>query len=729
MGRNSHKRSRSHYEADNRIGVGQTLSHLKDSTTSTASPSPDANGTSPGQEDDAGEWQQVESNRAKKRKKLPSKEKGNYPSIKHSAQSRLQHYVKLGDLQNLALYLLADGPSPQWCSVSHHANVRKVVALMVPGLEAGMFNGSIPLLDPSVPEQSTANGLETSAADSSSLAKKEEEENSPSHPVDPPSTLVSPPRSISRASPDDYYPKKLTRDRLPIPLQPLSDIFEHIWPVRTPGDDKYAKMHSPLAAMLISPIVKSRDEKRGKGPQTPTSSKSWKNERTPVTEYVASTQELMQEGYVLHPAHYNGTILAAEETAKRELDKTSVADGWMDAPNVTMLTDEGVSDKDNESDPILAGQKVLTMDCEMCITSPLGTTPQEFSLTRISLIDWDGNVLLDELVKPDKPITDYLTPYSGITPASLQNVATTLSDIQNKLINDILAPNTILVGHSLDSDLKALKLTHPNIIDTALLFPHPRGPPLKSSLKWLAQKYLAREIQKGHGTTGHDSIEDAKACLDLVKQKCEKGKAWGTSEASGESIFKRLARATRPKRDKVNPVGDDEARTGAVVDWGEPTRGYGAQAKVAIGCESDEQVVAGVKRAIAGDDSADHSTNTDSAFTPIGGVDFIFARLRELEAHRGWWNRSKTLDNEELRNSTAATSAETSLSTIAAQTVAHVKEVWDALPPCTAFLLFSGSGDPRPLAEMQALQQKFKGESCLLLTFFHQCRADLLTVV
>ena len=100
----------------------------------------------------------------------------------------------------------------------------------------------------------------------------------------------------------------------------------------------------------------------------------------------------------------------------------------------------------------------------------------------------------------------------------LAPVTTTLADVQKKLL-DILTPRSILVGHSLNSDLTALKITHPFIIDTALIFPHPRGPPLKSALKYLAQKYLNREIQKGHGTTGpgagHDSIEDARTCLDL----------------------------------------------------------------------------------------------------------------------------------------------------------------------------------------------------------------------
>src|SRR5437762_11607315 len=124
----------------------------------------------------------------------------------------------------------------------------------------------------------------------------------------------------------------------------------------------------------------------------------------------------------------------------------------------------------------------------------------------------------------------------------ISNVTTTLEDIQQRLL-EILHPKVILLGHSLNSDLKALKMTHPFIVDTSIIYPHPRGPPLKSSLKFLSQKYLGKEIQKGE--TGHDSIEDARTVLDLVKQKCEKGEGWGTSDASNESIFRRLSRATK----------------------------------------------------------------------------------------------------------------------------------------------------------------------------------------
>jgi RNA exonuclease 1 len=42
----------------------------------------------------------------------------------------------------------------------------------------------------------------------------------------------------------------------------------------------------------------------------------------------------------------------------------------------------------------------------------------------------------------------------------------------------------------------------------------------------------------------------------------------------------------------------------------------------------------GVIRAVNGD--------PDGLEIPGGGVDFIFGRMRELEALKGWWNNNKT---------------------------------------------------------------------------------------
>ena len=278
-----------------------------------------------------------------------------------------------------------------------------------------------------------------------------------------------------------------------------------------------------------------------------------------------------------------------------------------------------------------------------------------------------------------------------MTPAKLNPVTTSLSDIQSRLL-EILTPQTIIIGHSVDSDLTALKMTHPFIIDTSLLYPHPRGPPMKSSLKWLAQKYVSREIQKGHGATGHDSVEDARACLDLVKLKCEKGPKWGTQEATVESIFKRLERASAHRSE----VG----KTGAIIDHGAPEKNFGQMADHCVGCSTDEEIVAGVKRAVLGDE--------DGARIPGGGVKLSWARLRELDIVRGWRGDNRHApQGDEINGSDPSVTA---LAEAVARTSAHIEAIHALLPPCTLLIVYSGTGDPREMARLQKRHRKFKRE-------------------
>ncbi len=47
----------------------------------------------------------------------------------------------------------------------------------------------------------------------------------------------------------------------------------------------------------------------------------------------------------------------------------------------------------------------------------------------------------------------------------------------------LVSSETLLVGHALENDLASLKVLHGRVLDTAILFPHPKGPPFKSALK------------------------------------------------------------------------------------------------------------------------------------------------------------------------------------------------------------------------------------------------------
>jgi RNA exonuclease 1 len=356
------KRKLTEGSTSNQIGMGQPLSSLRKpdlpelSLTSARPPSREAGLSEDIHAPSSQEWQTIENGRpTKKAKKTPKPNSAHYPEIKFSSTSRLQSQIKITDLQSLVLYILADGPSPQFVSVRHRNEIRKVVVLMVPGLEESMFFGG----------------------------KKD--------------------ANKTNYSPDDFYPQKLNLDKLPSTLQPFANIFEHLWPVKTPGDDKYGKMHSPFHAMLTAALPKSKEEKKGKGAQRAQEPAGWKNVRTRITEFIHTADELLENDYTLHPAVYDDEDSKIALISHRQSNEVSQDDGWVD----TLIKDfdEGSVPEDQiEQGSLTAGREILAMDCEMCMTGE-----NDFSLTRISIVSWDGSVVLDELVKPAKAITDYVT--------------------------------------------------------------------------------------------------------------------------------------------------------------------------------------------------------------------------------------------------------------------------------------------------------------------------------
>ena len=132
--------------------------------------------------------------------------------------------------------------------------------------------------------------------------------------------------------------------------------------------------------------------------------------------------------------------------------------------------------------------------------------------TRVTVVSYEGEILLDELVLPSFPVLDLNTRWSGIS--DLSNAKFSLDDIQRK-IAELSGPETILAGHGLENDLNVLRLIHTNIIDTAYIYPHIKGFPFRNSLRSLVTRYLGRFIQTS--ASGHDSFEDTFAVVQLVK--------------------------------------------------------------------------------------------------------------------------------------------------------------------------------------------------------------------
>jgi len=136
------------------------------------------------------------------------------------------------------------------------------------------------------------------------------------------------------------------------------------------------------------------------------------------------------------------------------------------------------------------------------------------------------------LVLPRNPIRNYLTKYSGITPDMLEGVTTRLEEVQEQ-IQKILPSDAILVGQSLNSDLEAMKMMHPYVIDTSVCFNISGDRRRKTKLQVLAHLFLNMRIQI-QGKHGHSPIEDAQTAMKLINLKLEKGLAFGDVVLGGQ---------------------------------------------------------------------------------------------------------------------------------------------------------------------------------------------------
>ncbi|XP_029654088.1 apoptosis-enhancing nuclease-like [Octopus sinensis] len=138
------------------------------------------------------------------------------------------------------------------------------------------------------------------------------------------------------------------------------------------------------------------------------------------------------------------------------------------------------------------------------------------TIARCTVLDFSGNVLLDQYIKPEEQITDYRTPYSGISEIHMKE-AIPYKDARETIWN--LIKGKVVVGHALDNDFQALGFSVPLHMRRDTLW----SPDLrrmmdnaginKMSLKSMAKHILNRHIQNGP----HCSFEDALATLDLFK--------------------------------------------------------------------------------------------------------------------------------------------------------------------------------------------------------------------
>lgn len=81
------------------------------------------------------------------------------------------------------------------------------------------------------------------------------------------------------------------------------------------------------------------------------------------------------------------------------------------------------------------------------------------------------------------PHRDLNTRFSGIESEEYAARSVLSLESVQRALGRLIDADTILIGHALDNDLRALRLVHQRVVDTAALFPHSRGLPYRRALR------------------------------------------------------------------------------------------------------------------------------------------------------------------------------------------------------------------------------------------------------
>lgn len=442
--------------------------------------------------------------------------------------------------------------------------------------------------------------------------------------------------------PEQVQPVPLDQAKEPLELADLG-IFSHIWPSRAPGSK--IRVFSAYQTLVNVPLTKARRKTQSQNTQP-----------AKIEELVMSLDELVANKYPLH--------LSLEKELRKDHSEAVAATKsclsqrrWVE----TTLTDK---------EP-----KIYAIDCEMCKAGP------EQVLARVSMVDSSNSVILDVLVKPEQEITDYVTKYLGITEEMLSKATWTHEDVQKRLL-ELVGLQDVLIGHSLELDLRVLRLRHPRIVDTALVFDHTFGPPLKPALRWLASKFLGRDIQ--NNVAGHNSIEDAVTCMDLIKAKLENGLGYGRSALAGVDIFTKINTKAVDRcvaQNAQNKAGADDhvsalqqsVKKSLVLDCYPASKlcakPYNVEVGERIQCLSDE-------------------ANVDAVLERIGNVDLVVSTLRGMEKKEGEDEESQKEKEKKIQE--------------------LLLKLVKGVPGGTLVCIYGVSGDAQEPAKLQAKKRDFQ---------------------
>mmetsp|Transcript_46833 Transcript_46833/g.114208 ORF Transcript_46833/g.114208 Transcript_46833/m.114208 type:complete len:640 (-) Transcript_46833:123-2042(-) len=184
--------------------------------------------------------------------------------------------------------------------------------------------------------------------------------------------------------------------------------------------------------------------------------------------------------------------------------------------------------------------QAIAIDCEMCESEdPLTGAKNHKALCRLSVVNAEkpDEVLLDTLVKPSWPVTNYRTWINGVTKESLDSVEFTLRHAQAFMMA-LCSDETVIVGHAVQNDLVALNMEHDVVADSSFLFHAKDSTTATVSLKDTVKSVIGVDMPETH-----DSVNDARKALECVLHwKDKKGKVELVQRTPKQNPFEKKQR-------------------------------------------------------------------------------------------------------------------------------------------------------------------------------------------
>ena len=168
-------------------------------------------------------------------------------------------------------------------------------------------------------------------------------------------------------------------------------------------------------------------------------------------------------------------------------------------------------------------RRAVVLDCEMVQVE--GNCRELAYLTAVDFLT--NEILINNYVQPTKRVVGWNTRYSGISCAEMNHARANGRALRGwnqarQVLWEYVDSDTVLIGHSLENDLKVLGFYHSKIVDSqiltsqavALLLPSDQHLTRRWGLKTLTKELLEDNIQVGK--KGHSALEDTRATRDVV---------------------------------------------------------------------------------------------------------------------------------------------------------------------------------------------------------------------